>query len=192
MTRSVKEWIGATDDSPVPPRVKLRVFEAHGGICAETGVKIRSGDAWDCDHEIALINGGENRESNLRPVLRTAHREKTKADISTKVKNDRVRKKALGLHKPKNKLPGGRGSKFKIKVGGQVVPRERKDQAVSRNTTDWNYDRIHSAQALIADCQNDMMRCLHKGEIADVVRQRMVERLQSAAETIKKLILSHD
>lgn len=118
MSRSTPEWIGKTDDTPVPPRVKLRVFETHGGICAETGVKIRGGDIWDCDHEIALINGGENRESNLRPVLRTAHREKTKADVAIKVKNDRVRKKALGLHKPKHKIPGSKGTGIRKPING--------------------------------------------------------------------------
>ena len=29
MTRSLPEWIGKTDDEPVPLRVKLRVFERH-------------------------------------------------------------------------------------------------------------------------------------------------------------------
>lgn len=121
--RSVPEWAGKTPDAAIPPRVRLRVFEAHGGTCALTGRKIRPGDEWDCDHIRALANGGEHRESNLQPVLRTAHREKTKADVALKAKADRVRKKHLGLWKPKSKLPGGRGDSRKRKVDGTVVPR---------------------------------------------------------------------
>lgn len=124
MPRKVDEWIGATDDTPIPPRVKLRVFERYDGICQETGIKIRPGDEWDCDHERALANGGQNREDNLRPVLRSAHREKTARDVAQKAKDARVRKKHLGLHKPKSALPGSKGSKWKRKVDGTVVPRD--------------------------------------------------------------------
>ena len=31
MARSVAEWVGATPDTPVPPRVRLRVFERDEG-----------------------------------------------------------------------------------------------------------------------------------------------------------------
>jgi 5-methylcytosine-specific restriction protein A len=33
MPRSVAEWIGKTDNTPVPPRVKMRIFERHNGRC---------------------------------------------------------------------------------------------------------------------------------------------------------------
>lgn len=119
--RSVKEWIGKTPDSAIPPRVKLRVFEAHGGICYLSGRKIRPGDEWDCDHIQALCNGGENRESNLAPALRTAHREKTAGDVKQRAKDDRVRKKHLGIYKPKSRLPGSKGSGWRKKMDGTVV-----------------------------------------------------------------------
>lgn len=41
--RSVPEWIGASPDTPVPPRVRARVFEAYGGICYRSGRKIMAG-----------------------------------------------------------------------------------------------------------------------------------------------------
>ena len=63
---------------------------------------------------------------------------------------------------------------------------------MARDANDWNYDRIHSAQSLIVDCQGDMMRCLHKNEVNDVVRERMVQRLQMAADNLTKLSLCHD
>lgn len=102
MTRAVAEWIGSTPDTPVPDRVKLRVFTRHNGTCHWTGKKIMPGDLWDTDHVIALINGGENRESNLAPILRgKAHKEKTARDVAIKSKTARVRKRHLGLKKPR-------------------------------------------------------------------------------------------
>lgn len=107
MTRSVPEWVGATDDTPIPPRVKLRVFEAHKGVCHLSGRKIKPGDVWDCDHVRALVNGGENRESNLAPALRDRHREKTAEDVAIKSKVARVRLKHLGQWpKPVRRLQG--------------------------------------------------------------------------------------
>ena len=102
--RSVPEWIGSTPDTPVPPRVKLRVFEAHGGVCYLSKRKIRGGDNWDAEHVIAIINGGENRERNLAPALVGPHRAKTAKDVAIKSKTARQRAKHLGIH-PKSPRP---------------------------------------------------------------------------------------
>jgi 5-methylcytosine-specific restriction protein A len=95
--RSVPEWIGATPDTAIPPRVRLRVFEAHGGVCHISGRKIRAGEKWEADHVIALINGGENRESNLAPALSDKHKAKTRADVRQKADVARKRHKHLGI-----------------------------------------------------------------------------------------------
>ncbi len=124
MSREVPEWIGATDDTPIPKRVMLRVFERDGGVCHITGRKILPGDRWQADHVLALINGGENRESNIAPALVEAHKAKTAQDVAIKSKTARVKAKHLGIAKSKSPLPFGRGSKLKRKIGGQVVPRE--------------------------------------------------------------------
>lgn len=121
--RKVPEWVGKTPDTKIPPRVILRVLEAYGGKCAKTGVKIRPGTGWQMDHIIALANGGENRESNLQPLITKAHKEKTSDDVATKAKDRRVKAKHLGISKPKSSLPGSKGSKWKRKVDGTVVPR---------------------------------------------------------------------
>lgn len=97
MTRTVKEWKGRTPDSKIPPRVKLRVWEAHKGVCHISGRKIAAGEAWECDHVVALINGGEHREANLAPALRDKHREKTAADVKEKATVARKAKANLGL-----------------------------------------------------------------------------------------------
>lgn len=100
MSRALPEWIGSSPNTPVPPRVRARVFARFNGICHWSGRKIMAGQAWDVDHVIALINGGENRESNLAPILRDrAHKEKTARDVAIKSKTDRMRKRHLGLKK---------------------------------------------------------------------------------------------
>ena len=100
--RSVKEWIGATDDTPAPPRVRDRVFIRDGGVCHLSGRKIRPGEKWELEHKVALCNGGQNRESNLAPALVLPHREKTKQDRRVKAKTDKVRKRHLGIKKKRS------------------------------------------------------------------------------------------
>lgn len=102
--RTTDEWIGATPDTPVPLRVRVRVFERQEGRCAETGRKIMPGEKWECDHIIAIINGGQNRESNLRVILAEKHKEKTAEDVKLKSKIARVRAKHLGQW-PRSKHP---------------------------------------------------------------------------------------
>jgi 5-methylcytosine-specific restriction endonuclease McrA len=103
MPRSVEEWIGKTPNAKVPPRVRLRIFEREEGKCWISGRKIRPGDLWDLDHKVALINGGEHRESNLFPALRDKHREKTREDVAEKAKVYAVRSKHI-LPRPPSRL----------------------------------------------------------------------------------------
>ncbi len=123
--RSVPEWIGKTPDTKIPPRVILRVLEAYGCKCAKTGVKISAGTGWQMDHIIALANGGENRETNLQPLITKAHKEKTAGDVAQKAKDRRVKSKHLSIHKPKSIMPGSRASKWKRNFDGTVVKREK-------------------------------------------------------------------
>ncbi len=104
MTRSTEEWIGKTDDSMPPPRVRLRIFERANGICHISGRKIRPGEKWEVEHVVAIILGGENRESNMAPALVAPHKEKTKAEMAVKSKIAAVRKKDLGITSPKQKI----------------------------------------------------------------------------------------
>ncbi len=99
--RAVEEWIGKSADTPIPPKVKLRVLMRYERTYHWTGEKIRAGDAWDCDHVIALVNGGENRERNLAPIRKgRPHNEKTAEDRDEADKVRRIREKHYGLRKP--------------------------------------------------------------------------------------------
>lgn len=122
--RSVPEWIGKTSDTPIPPRVRLRIFEAHGGVCHLSGRRIQAGEPWDCDHIVALVNGGEHRETNLAPALRDKHREKTALDVAEKSIVRRKRMKSLGIVPKKGRpIPGSKLSGLKRKMNGEVVRR---------------------------------------------------------------------
>lgn len=124
MPRATKEWIGKTADSRVPPRVRQRVFDRYGGICYLSGRLILPGEPWDLEHVIALILGGENRESNLRPALKDKHKAKTKVDVAAKAKSNTVRQKHLGIKKRKGPpMPGSRDSKWKRKMDGTIERR---------------------------------------------------------------------
>jgi 5-methylcytosine-specific restriction protein A len=120
MSRELPEWIAKRPDDSVPPRVRVRVFERYGGRC-QCGCNrlIRPGEKWDCEDTIALINGGERRESNLKPWLTEHHKIKTKADLAEKSKVYRKKSAHLGI-KPKTSrpMPGSRASNIKMKIGG--------------------------------------------------------------------------
>ena len=126
MARAVKEWIGKTDDTKPPPRVLLRIFAREDGRCHISGRKIQPGEKWQADHKIALINGGENRESNLYPALVGPHAEKTKADVAEKSRVADLAKRHIGARRPKQTIasaPGSLRGPVKKHEGREPLPR---------------------------------------------------------------------
>jgi len=122
--RKVSEWIGTNDDQAIPARVKLRVFQRHGGECAICTLHIRGALLPAYDHIVALINGGENRESNVQLLCVPCHKIKTGADVAEKSKVARVRAKHLGIKTPKrNPMPGSKASGFRKRMDGRVERR---------------------------------------------------------------------
>lgn len=104
MSRTVSEWIGKTDDSKAPPKVRDRLFQVHGKTCNICKIAIKDVEGFDLDHVAALINGGENRESNLAPVHRHCHVGKTAIDVKIKAKVAKVRQKHNGSIRPKQTI----------------------------------------------------------------------------------------
>jgi 5-methylcytosine-specific restriction protein A len=96
MPRSVSEWIGASDDQRAPKRVRDRLRGAHPNcyICTKA---FAAGDRVALDHVVALINGGENKESNLRPVHVGCHAKKTAEDVAEKARIARKRQAHRGI-----------------------------------------------------------------------------------------------
>lgn len=105
MARELPQWVGKTDSTPVPPRVRARVFMRDGGRCqCGCRVLIRPGDKWQTDHIIAIINGGKNDESNLQTLLIEHHKAKTEQDVAEKAKTARVQLKHLGIKPSRTKI----------------------------------------------------------------------------------------
>ncbi len=98
--RAQPEWIGKTDDTAIPPRVRLRVYMRHNGDCPKCDRKLVPGH-WACDHIVALINGGEHRETNLQALCNSpCHSNKTALDVAEKSKVYRAAAKDAGIRKP--------------------------------------------------------------------------------------------
>lgn len=106
--------------------MRLRRFELYGGICQLTGRKIRPGDEWDLDHKTAIINGGQNRETNLWPVLRDKHREKTANDVAEKARVAKRKANHLGI-KRKSRFRNSRDGEYVTRLTSDGPKTERRD-----------------------------------------------------------------
>ena len=124
----MNEDVGTTKRKNMTPRLRLKVWEAHKGMCAICGGKIDGvGERWILEHMRPLALGGADDESNMAPVHEGCALAKTfgkSGDIAKAAKAKRVKTKHLGLKKSKNPLPGGKGSKWKKKIRGGVVVRD--------------------------------------------------------------------
>ena len=118
--RNRPEWIGKTKDSPIPPRVKMRIIERQNNKCALTGRLFTPADTIEFDHKVDIWLHGEHRENNLRAVLKEAHARKTRAQAPIKAKVMRTCKKHLGINR-RHKWPYAH---LKKKLDGTVVNRE--------------------------------------------------------------------
>lgn len=125
MTRSVPEWVGKTDDHRAPGSVRDRILKRES-CCYLCTQPIDGTKKWDLDHVKALINGGENRESNLRPVHRKCHADKTAEDVAEKAKVAAIRKKHLGIKaktQPIRSAPFAKSEKAANRVPKQQLPK---------------------------------------------------------------------
>lgn len=124
----MNEDVGTTKRKNMTPRLRLKVWEAHKGICAICGGKIDGvRERWVLEHLRPLALGGADDESNMAPVHEGCALAKTfgkSGDIAKAAKAKRMKSKHLGIKKSKNPLPGGKGSKWKKKVGGGVFSRD--------------------------------------------------------------------
>ena len=124
MARSVDEWIGKTPDTPLPPRLKLRILSRQGFSCAHCGNGFTAAVKPEFDHITAIINGGSNSEGNIQALCIPCHGKKTAQDVAQKATDYRIRKKHLGIGTGKKALiPGSKGTRFKRKIDGTIVPR---------------------------------------------------------------------
>lgn len=106
------------------PTRKARIFAAAGGICHICERPIDGArERWDAEHVVPYALTRDDRDDNLRPAHVACHAEKTPVDVAQIAKAKRVNRKHTGAHKPKQRLPGSKDSKWKRKISGEVVPR---------------------------------------------------------------------
>lgn len=124
MARSLALWIGATDDTPAPPRVRLRVWDRCEGRCHRCTRKIPTGDAWVLEHLKAVINGGRNAEDNLGLSCSWCVPAKNAEDVADKSEVATIRKKHLGIKERKGQpIPGSKASGWRKPFNGPPVRR---------------------------------------------------------------------
>ena len=100
---------------------KVAIFVAAKGICHLCGGYIH-GKPWDVEHVIPLAMGGADDETNMRPAHKACHAPKTAEDVADIARAKRREAKHLGIKK-RSAWHGGRHSKLKRKVSGEVVLR---------------------------------------------------------------------
>ncbi|NGP19154.1 HNH endonuclease [Devosia aurantiaca] len=103
-TAKLKEWVGRRPESMPGQTVLFRLHAKQGGICACGCGQVMNFnvDKIDCDHIVALIDGGENRESNLQLLLNACHKVKTAAEASARSEERKHKAKAFtALRRPK-------------------------------------------------------------------------------------------
>ena len=114
--------VGTTKRGNLSARRKLTIWEREKGFCMLCGIKLITG-GFIYEHVRALELGGTDTDDNIRLTCKPCATEKTKIDHSTAAKANRAKASVLGLKQSKTPLPFGKGSKWKKKLDGTVVPR---------------------------------------------------------------------
>lgn len=103
---------------------RVRIFDAHQGMCSICHFRIQVGQAWEVEHLRPLADGGADEPLNMAPVHAKCHKPKTAKEAGERSKVVRIRAKHLGIPKPsKAKLPCGKDSAKRKKLSGEVVNR---------------------------------------------------------------------
>jgi len=122
MPRSVKEWVGKTDNHMPPASVRQRILDREGGRCHICGGAI-DGKGWHADHVPPLKDGGENRESMIRPAHDKCHRLLTAKQAVERAPIERKKLKHTGAKRPAGRIrSAGFAPSPKPKTPKQALP----------------------------------------------------------------------
>ena len=112
------EDVGTTKRKAMSPSRRLRIFEAHKGLCCHCGGKIDGvREKWIVEHLRALGLGGEDEDGNCAPAHEDCRRIKDKDDVSRIAKAKRVKAKHMGIKKPSAWPQKPKGMKYNWKTG---------------------------------------------------------------------------
>jgi 5-methylcytosine-specific restriction protein A len=120
MPRTVPEWIGKTDNHMPTDKVRQRILDREKGECHICGGRI-DGKGWHADHVPPLKDGGENRESKIKPAHEKCHRLLTAQQAVDRAPVERQKMKHTGAIRPKGRIP----QRPKVeRTGKPPVPRQ--------------------------------------------------------------------
>ena len=110
----------------ITAKTRADIFLRHEGMCHLCSMKVLPGQEWDVSHEQPLEAGGRDDESNWLVAHRKCHRVHTSTvDMPMIAKVKRIHQNHIGASQSKSPLPGGRFSKWKKKMDGTVVLRNK-------------------------------------------------------------------
>ena len=99
--------VGTTKRKSLTPTQRLKLFEAHKGLCGLCGAPIRAGEVWIDEHIIPLSLGGSNDLDNRAPAHKACADAKTNGrdgDLAKAAKAKRVKMRHLGIERTKIKI----------------------------------------------------------------------------------------
>lgn len=102
--------VSTTKRRPMTKARRLRIWEAHAGVCVTCKLPIKAGDKWFIEHIRALELGGEDTDENCGPAHTvTCKAVKDAEDHSRAAKAKRAKMKQIGIkdeRKPKIQSAG--------------------------------------------------------------------------------------
>ncbi len=117
--------VPTTPRKPMPEMRRLRIWEAHAGVCVICKTKIDGvREKWTIEHLRALVLGGEDIDDNCGPAHEHCRREKDKQDLADGARAKRRKARHLGIKKPTGRpLMGTKASGWRKPFNG---PPERR------------------------------------------------------------------
>lgn len=117
-----------TERKKLTRKERAGVFERDNGVCYLCGLKVRPGEDWDVEHEIALGAGGKDDASNWRVAHRgKCHKDKTKQDAKVIAKTNRMYHKHIGGRPEAKRKIQSRGFGRKERKEKLPLPSIRRD-----------------------------------------------------------------
>lgn len=112
--------VPSTPRRSMSPTRRLRIWEAHGGVCILCKTKIDGvRDAWTVEHVRALGLGGDDTDANCGPAHERCRRIKDKDDVARIAKAKRIKAAHIGIKRP-SKFQKPKDMKFDWSQGRYV------------------------------------------------------------------------